>query len=290
MANITREMLVDLGVCGTYLDRFRREFPTSQFPDGVEVNRTICAEKHHVFDWDWASSVMLSRDAQRKWRENSSSDSVGRATLTRERTTLRNEQRDAISAWQEKYNQDSDYPEYNATPECNNEYNTITGEFSRKIEEVDNKIRAYTAGEFGALMEDPLNYSTAFENALQRETQRFVERQRREMNQAQEAVNDARSRIKTAEEMIENCKRETANAKRRITDWTAKLPDLEAKLVQAKAEYAEKQLARQEAAVADAQAKLDELRRQIAEAAEASKTVEAAPAEETTEASSEATS
>jgi DNA repair exonuclease SbcCD ATPase subunit len=259
-------MLVDLGVCGTYLDRFDRAFSKIEFPDGPEVNTAVCEDKYSVFDWDWANSVMLTRDAQREWNAHGSVDNPEVAAIYAERDTLRNERREKIRDWQQKHGIATDYPPYDTPDDARREYDELVASYENKINEVEQRVSKRRAAYFGTLMEDPHNYSSSFNAALESEVRRVERREREALQEAEAAVNQAKSRIVEANDTIEDAKRRITNAKRRITDWTARLPELEATLVEARADYARKQLVRQEAAVAEQQAKLDELRRQIAEA------------------------
>lgn len=287
MTRITRGMLVDLGVCGTYLNRFDREFPNGDYPNGTEINRGVCEDKYSVFDWDWAASVMLTSDGARQWRNNTSVDNDEGQRLRDERQAIREERGTAIREWQTKFNQSQDYPEYTTSQEARDEYNRFTTEFEQRLEVIEERVSRSSAGAFGQLMENPGNYSNAFQQALLAEQRRFAEQQRRAVTDAQSTLNDAKERIRTAEVTIEDAKRRTTNARRRIAEWTARLPELEAALVQAKADFARRELVRQEEAVAAEQAKLEALRQQIADA-DAAKAAEAA--EVPVEANAEATS
>lgn len=63
---ITRNALRALNVCPQYLRVFAARFPTSEYPDGVELNQETCVAHFSDFDWDWAVSNLLNWDGRQE--------------------------------------------------------------------------------------------------------------------------------------------------------------------------------------------------------------------------------
>jgi hypothetical protein len=63
---VTRQLLRDVGVCGTYLRRFSDLFPAERYPEGVELNREVCAANADDFDWHWAASEFLNWEGRQE--------------------------------------------------------------------------------------------------------------------------------------------------------------------------------------------------------------------------------
>lgn len=285
---MTIDMLESFGACGTYTQRFRREFPvsTEEYRDGVEVTRVVCEEKYELFDWSWAASEFLTDAARRTWNTMiSPGDPVvdGFNTASRE---LQEARREALRAWQEQYGQRNDYPDYDTPREAERAYNEVLRPFSERADELDKQRSRHTAGSIGELLQDPTNFSEKLVRALAEEERRRERRERETVRVAEQAVQDAKSRVETSQQEIEDAKRRTTNAKRRITEWTAKLPELEKQLVAARAQYAQRQVQRAQERVDEAQRQLEQYQQQVAEAealaqaaeAEVEAQTEAAPA------------
>lgn len=57
---LTRSVLRQLGSCGQYQRTFSDKFPTSTFPDGIEINEENCRRYWRDWDWEWACTRMLN--------------------------------------------------------------------------------------------------------------------------------------------------------------------------------------------------------------------------------------
>jgi hypothetical protein len=65
----THELMRDLNTCGSYYRAFCERFPTSEYPDGVEVTAEVCAANADAFDWQWAASTLLNDAGEREWNQ-----------------------------------------------------------------------------------------------------------------------------------------------------------------------------------------------------------------------------
>jgi hypothetical protein len=66
---MTRQLLLDVGVCGTYVRTFSNKFPIETYPDGVELNREVCEAHANDFDWPWAVAEFLNWNGRQRWED-----------------------------------------------------------------------------------------------------------------------------------------------------------------------------------------------------------------------------
>lgn len=287
---MTEEFLRQLGSCAPYLTAFRKAFPATNYPDGVEITADVCEAHADAFDWAWAADVML---VQQKYREWTAATSHGNATydaLQREREEASTARERALTDWQTRHDQRFNYPTSGTPAAASREYTQLEREWEKKLEEFNTRSRKHSARSFGVLFEDPENYSQRVKDVAT-----YVERERREREEY-----DLRTAVNRAEEL-----RQSIDHNTRVIDRTRRalkrdrdaLPAAEQAAVQAQGRLAELRLerARQEAQRAEEslrqrQQAVAELEAQIAAAQAA--TAAAAPTTDavTSDATSDATS
>lgn len=268
---VTSDLLEELGSCGDYVHRFQRLFPIDQYPDGVEVNEDVCSQHAVNFPWDWATEVMLSNTGYRAYQEQINA-------LNREFTALDSQHADERAAWRETWNQRYTDPDWDTSDEARAAHRELTRAHAARLEESKLDATHRSARAFGrAFAASDDHVSDRVKTAHQRSSGRRDER-----------LIAAYDRVVS----------DLSASRQRLEEYTAKVPELEERelnlrsaVAQARANVAEREAARLEANAERARASADSATKSAEEArAEAARLAAlAAPAESTSEESTEVT-
>lgn len=268
---MTSDLLEELGSCGDYVHRFQRLFPIDQYPDGVEVNEDVCSRHAVNFPWDWAVEVMLSNAGYSVYQEQINA-------LNREFTALNQRYSDERAAWRDAWNEQYSDPDWNTSAEARAAHTELTRAHEVRLEEAKLDATHRSARAFGrAFAASDDHVSDRVQTAHQRSGRRRDER------------------VIAAYDRVVN---DLSTSRQRLDEYTAKVPELEERelalrsvAAQARANVAEREAERLEANAERARASADSATKSAEEArAEAARLAAlAAPAESTSEESTEVT-
>jgi hypothetical protein len=266
---MTYELMRELGTCGDYRSKFRQLFPTSEYPEGIEITVENCVAHAQNFDWYWAVDVLLTSEAASQWRNYV--DSELSATNNAESVRIESTHRDDVTAWREKFDEPRSYVTTGTSGASREAWDSISERYNAEIEQRNKTYTEGLARKFGELFQEPTNRSSSLVAKVQAAAER-VERAERQ------ALTDAEVRVATATNGI-------ANAQRDLEHHTAELPLAQRALVDAKAQFTAREVQRaerraQEAADAVAAAKV------AAEEARLAKETQDAPVTEASDAGS----
>lgn len=139
---MTQELLTELGSCGDYVHTFRRLFPSSEFPDGVEINEEVCWANAGEFPWYWAVEQMLSGRGGERYH-------AVKREIQRERNAHNQKLIDARHAWQEKHGEQYAEVTYDTSREARDEYRQLVSTWEAELLELglsDGQIEARAFG------------------------------------------------------------------------------------------------------------------------------------------------
>jgi hypothetical protein len=248
---MTYELMRELGTCGDYRSKFRTLFPTSEYPEGVEITVENCVANAQNFDWYWAIDSLLTREAASQWRSHVDGELY--RENNDESTRIESTYRDDVAAWREKFNEPRGYASSNSSDASREALDSINERYNAEVNERNKTYTEGLARRFGELFQEPTNRNAS----LVAKVQAGIERVEREERQA---LTDAEARVATATSGI-------ANAQRDLERHTAELPLAQRALVDAKAQFTAREVERAERraqqaadAVATAKAAAEEAR------------------------------
>jgi hypothetical protein len=259
---ITSDLLRALGACDEYPRRFERIFPVTEHPDGVEPTVEVCVANVNEFDWYWAASAMLSRDAHARYtREVDSRTTTQR--WDQERNDVRQARHEARLDWQKRFDQPNDYPDWNAPDEAKVAYNTIEDQFTERFANIDRRAVEERAVQFATLYADPANHNDNLRVARLKADGIAEDRDNR-------LLRDAQRRVSTAERGITDAEASIVAYQQSIEQYRTQLPDYRTRLAEVEAEVQGRRRTRDRrrnvVAVAEARRAVEESQRRLADA------------------------
>lgn len=294
---LTYDVLRGIDVCGGYLDRFRELFPETneRYVDGVEVTPEVCVEHMESFDWAWAYEAMLNRDGQRQYHARLADDHPTIVAQRDEERKIHERKERELAAWRDRHGERSNYPTSAASTDAGREYDELLSRVATELDDVSARRRRYEVTTFAELVVTPELRSTKLVQALANADQLRENRERERLESAENSLTRVRSRIDSLRAFIVDYQREIVRheadvprlerdvATHRVAYNERAVARAERRLPELRDEYATRQQSLESQLVdAEAQevARIERLRRELAEAHELLKTsTDASPTE-----------
>lgn len=220
---MTTELLHHAGVCSSYRSTFERLFPSTEYPDGVNVTPTVCEGVADQFDWGSARGYFMNDQGQRQHRTALNRDNPVMTRIHEEAGQIANEREAATVAWQTKYNQGNPWADWDTPEDARTAMRELEQTFDQRSNANSALITQHAARTFADLVVQS-KYQRSDMNSLIRAADETRTRN------ARQALTDAEQDVVTTKSRIETAQRDLAN-------WTKELPNLERTLVKVRATF-----------------------------------------------------
>lgn len=265
---MTTELLHHAGVCGSYRSTFDRLFPSTEYPDGVDVTPEVCEGVADQFDWSSARGYFLNDKGQRRHRVALNRDDAVMTSIREETEQIAHEREAALTAWQTRYGQSNPWTDWDTPDVARDAMRELEETFSQRVNANQARISQHAARAFAELV-----VQSEYQRRDLNELINAAENTR--ARQARQELTDAEQRVTLATQGIED-------ARRALERHTADLPLAERALITVRAAFTAAEVKR---AQARAQAVIDavtEAEKVAAEAADALAKLDAPSTDEAT--------
>jgi hypothetical protein len=250
---MTTELLQHAGVCGSYRQTFERLFPSTEYPDGVDVTPEVCEGVAEQFDWGSARGYFLNDTGQRRHRVALNRDNAVMTSVREAATKITEDREAAIAAWQARYDQPNPWADWDTRDDARTAFQELERTFDQRTTANNARISQHAARTFAELVVQPQYQRSDLDTLIRTAEQTRTRNARKVLTDAEHAVADARTRIEVAE--------------RDLAHWTEQLPNLERALIQVRATFTAAEVGRAQARAQSAADAVAEAEKIAAEAA-----------------------